>query len=763
MNEPFNTELEYEKTNSIEIPDSLDQNIGELEVLDSPDAPESENSAEKPKKKRKFGHFNFHFSRKFAKKMMQSIAFKFAVVLFIFLALSFSTLSFFLVRSIAKDNTETYTHFSTTIAERTADGLTYWLDSFFKNFGIFTNSNAFISGDYELACQYLTENKALIDPSFDFMGIAGQDGLMYDSNGNFTDISHEDFFTAIYTNGKQQYISDPVPSPDGIGYIFYISAPVTNSNKSFWGVVVGALALSKVNYQITQSSFSENSFTYAIDSKGNIIAHPEAEKIMQNFYAMGDEQSGFEGYTALTQSMLLNQKGSSMVKDNGKNAVFYVFYCPINHTNWSLAIAINQIEITSIAKKSAFQICFISIIIAVVLLIVTSIYLTLLVHPLVRLKNSIIEIASGDADLTKRIEVKSKDEVGEVVLGFNTFTENLRHIIMRIKESKDDLARIDGDMASTTKETGSSINKIISHISTVSGQIDLQGQSVEETADQVNQIAKNIDSLNALIENQSSGVTQASAAVEQMLGNITSVTRSTEHMVESFDALETDTTTGIAKQNTVDEQIQQIQEQSQMLMEANKVISKIASETNLLAMNASIEAAHAGDAGQGFSVVADEIHNLSESSSRQSKRIRDELQKIQDSIEKVVLSSAEAKNSFQSVTQKIRETDQLVQQIKGAMEESEIGSRQITEALKMMNDSTSDVRVSSGNMSAGNQGILNQVKKLQMATEEIKMSMSEMTSSANQISSNGKTLGDISETMQISIAKIGSQIDLFSV
>ena len=177
-------------------------------------------------------------------------------------------------------------------------------------------------------------------------------------------------------------------------------------------------------------------------------------------------------------------------------------------------------------------------------MVVTSIYLTLLVHPLIRLKNSIIEIASGAADLTKRIEVKTKDEVGEVVLGFNTFTENLHHIIMRIKESKDELSKVDSEMAGTTHETSSSINKIISNISTVSGQIEVQGKSVEETADKVNQIAQNIEALNAMIENQSSGVTQASAAVEEMLGNITSVTRSTEHMVDSFVALETDTIDG---------------------------------------------------------------------------------------------------------------------------------------------------------------------------------------------------------------------------
>ena len=268
MNEPFNPELENDKIISTGNPafneqNSSDENLEVLETLES--APSEKKSKQKKQKTEKKSKHKIS-----VKTITRSIAFKFAVVLFIFLALSFTTLSFFLVHSIAEDNTETYTNFSTTIAERTADGLTYWLDSFSKSFGIFTNSEAFTSGDYELACNYLTENKDLIDPSFDFIGIADQDGRMYDSNGNYTDISHEDFFTAIYTNGKQQYISDPVPSPDGIGYIFYVSAPVTNKNKSFWGVIVGALSLSKVNYQITQSNFNDNSFTYAIDSKGNI-------------------------------------------------------------------------------------------------------------------------------------------------------------------------------------------------------------------------------------------------------------------------------------------------------------------------------------------------------------------------------------------------------------------------------------------------------------------------------------------------------------
>jgi len=765
MQESFNETINLENPDYLEKPTVINELSEEIEELENDTELSSDGTSNsvneiKPdsNKKKQVSPKKFNL-----KKIKKTMAFKFAVVLFIFLAISFSALAIILTKSITKDNIDTYTTFSTSLAERTSEGLSYWIESYLKDFGIFTKSYAFTSGNFKTACNYLKDNKKLIDPNFDFMGFANQDGLMYDSTGNYTDVSHEPFFTEIQTNGKSSYISDPYPSPDGIGYIFYISAPVNNTNNSFWGVMVGALALSKINYQISQSSFSQTSYTFALDSKGNIIAHPDSQKIMQNYYTLGDEQSGFKGYTQMAQNMLLSQTGSTIIEDTSTHTTNYVFYCPINHTNWSLAIVMNEHEINSTARKSAFQIGYISTVIAIILLVVTLVYMTLMVHPLIKLKDSIIEIASGDADLTKRIEVKTKDEVGQVVMGFNTFTENLHHIISRIKESKNKLAVVDVDMVSTAEATGSSIEQIISNINSVSSKIVMQSQSVEETVSKVNQIADNIESLNELIENQSSGVTQASAAIEQMLGNITSVTRSTEHMVKSFDELESDTNTGITKQNSVNEQIQLIQEQSQILMEANKIISKIANETNLLAMNASIEAAHAGNAGRGFSVVADEIHVLSENSSTQSKKIKDELQKIQSSIEDVVKSSAEAKFAFQSVTQKIHETDQLVQQIKGAMEESEIGSRQITDALKMMNDSTSDVRTASKQMSDGNQGILDQVEKLQTATKEIKDSVAQMTTSANEINQNGQTLTDISKTMQDSISKIGSQIDLFNV
>ena len=152
-----------------------------------------------------------------------------------------------------------------------------------------------------------------------------------------------------------------------------------------------------------------------------------------------------------------------------------------------------------------------------------------------------------------------------------------------------------------------------------------------------------------MIRQQADGVTQASSAVEEMIGNIQSVNASVDKMASSFAQLEQQSREGQQKQAAVNEKILQIEEKSKTLQEANQAIASIASQTNLLAMNAAIEAAHAGEAGKGFAVVADEIRKLSETSTAQSKTIGEQLKSIQTSIIEVVTGSQESSKAFTSV------------------------------------------------------------------------------------------------------------------
>ncbi|MDE7139688.1 MAG: methyl-accepting chemotaxis protein, partial [Treponemataceae bacterium] len=201
--------------------------------------------------------------------------------------------------------------------------------------------------------------------------------------------------------------------------------------------------------------------------------------------------------------------------------------------------------------------------------------------------------------------------------------------------------------------------------------------------------------------------------------------------------------------------------QSELLSEANLAIASIAAQTNLLAMNAAIEAAHAGDAGKGFSVVADEIRKLSETSSTQSRSIGEQLTKIHDAIGEVVASSNEASEAFTTVSAHIKQTDELVRQIKYAMEEQNSGSRQIGDAIRNMNDSTVEVQKASKEMSQSNERIMSEMQSLQESTQTMQTGMNEMKNGARKINETGNALAGISGDVQKAINKIGSQIDRF--
>jgi methyl-accepting chemotaxis protein len=371
------------------------------------------------------------------------------------------------------------------------------------------------------------------------------------------------------------------------------------------------------------------------------------------------------------------------------------------------------------------------------------------------------QLSSGEKDLTRRISIGSVDELGSISGLINDFCRGVSQSVSGIKSAQARLSSIGSELKDGAADSAGAVSQISANVGQVRERVKSQGDSVMESSTAVEEIAQNIESLERLITDQAASVAEASASIEEMVGNIGSVTSSIEKMAGQFGDLLGAAERSKSTQALSLERAEQIAARSEALIEANKVISAISSRTNLLAMNAAIEAAHAGEAGRGFSVVADEIRHLAETAAAQSKKIKDELGQVQKAIQEVVDSSRASEESFAGVAEKIGETDALVREVHQAMLEQKEGSTQVLEALRAMNDITLEVRTGSAEMNVGNRTVLEEIGRLRAATAEIKGSMDEMAIGADGITRSAKKVSGMAEGALDTIRKMDEAVGGF--
>ncbi|MCR5762895.1 MAG: HAMP domain-containing protein [Treponema sp.] len=685
----------------------------------------------------------------------------FKLVFFIGLTIvAINTVQLLIVQHEAKKSVATSNFESYAIAKSAySEALVNKIEGYFKDLDFYVNSDIMKTGSLEQMGAWLIAHESVRNADFDYIMLAGPDGLAYTDIGKRTDIKTRSYFTDIM-NGKDKSIDNPVISKTTGKPVIHVTRAIKQNGKTV-AMLAGVLNIEKITALVNNIKIGESGYAWMLASDGTVMSHPVSEYVMNKNFITGLSEE-HEDMAAVAKKVAAGETGEQWIKDL-KEGRDLITYTDIQGTPWGLAISIPQSQMDELTQSILHAMITFALIAVIATVLVAAILIYISIKPLQIVRGAITGIASGNADLTKRIEINSHNEIGHVVNGFNKFTEKLQDIIRDVKNSKEELSIAGEDMSASAQDTASAITQIIANIESVKNQIIHQGASVEETAGAVNQIASNIASLENMIETQSAGVAQASAAVEEMIGNIVSVSQSVEKMAASFENLEESAANGIKMKDSLSEKMKQISEQSSMLNDANATIASIAEQTNLLAMNAAIEAAHAGEAGKGFSVVADEIRKLSETSGSQSRTIGEQLKGIQDTITTITSVSQGVGDAFNSLSDGIQGTDQLVLQIKAAMEEQNTGSQQISEALHNMNDSTIEVRNASQEMTDGNKAILEEVRRLQDATVTMKDSMTEMSTASRKINETGEALKDIANQMKGSIDKIGNQIDQFKV
>jgi methyl-accepting chemotaxis protein len=312
-------------------------------------------------------------------------------------------------------------------------------------------------------------------------------------------------------------------------------------------------------------------------------------------------------------------------------------------------------------------------------------------------------------------------------------------------------------------ETAAAVNQITANIQNIKGQVINQSASLNETNATMKQVVVNINKLNSHIENQSNTVSQASSAIEEIVANINSVTSTLVNNSGNVKALQEASEIGRMGLQDVATDIQEIARDSEGLLEINSLMENIASQTNLLSMNAAIEAAHAGDAGKGFAVVADEIRKLAESSSEQSKTIGNVLKKIKNSIDKITKSAGSVLTKFAAIDSGVKIVTEQEENIRRAMQEQGAGSRQILESAGNLNDITRQVRTGSEEMLNGSKEVINESQNLEKITLEITGGMNEMASGAEQINIAVNHVNEISGKTRDGIEALMREVSLFKV
>lgn len=619
-----------------------------------------------------------------------------------------------------------------------------------------TFAESFISGDYSGShslLMILNTNLKILDSAL----LANTDGEVVAAAENehvgaslrelgiWQKIEEGEVYPADYIPSKSPFSGNPV--------IYYAVRLYVDREEA--GFLVAAIDLKAFNsIYISPLTFGESGYSILFTTDGKMVAHPESDMIgedisQEDFFVKVEEKRKIDYFRRQTVNYIFNNEEKLMV------------YAPlIGSTPWVTAVTISEDEIMTPIRRVIMIISLIGIGSGVFMIVILILFIRASLIKRIHEMASNLHIAAT-GNLSIHAQERGNDEFTDISRRFNRLLDSLVGLISQVREKMQRLETGGMKLSSNVQQTAAAINQINANIENTREQISNQTVNTSETSATVEQMTKNIESLSGLIERQSESVVQSSTAVEEMVQSIKGISSTTEKATEEVNTLKSSSETGKTQMEKMVALIKEVSGMSDALGETNTVIAKIASQTSLLAMNAAIEAAHAGDAGAGFSVVAEEIRKLAEDTSTQSKLVKGRLAEVSRAVYEIVKISTDTNEAFNHVISSIDEVQRVFEEIRAAMEQQSSGSEQLLSILAGMNQVTETVRTGSEEMNLGNAQILEVVARLNAISQEVKNAIEEIARGTVEINQAVKNIVDLSDENTESIHLVKKETQKF--